>query len=119
MCKSIGLRYSNWQLSRNNQYVSYALLSWVGRITDVTNSKRHQRMSEILIIFTCTIQEISKVVCKKTVSKTRAFITSLCCVKRAHYSKRMLRIQDCVKFRRRMMKVFLKTTSLISAMQCG
>ena len=36
-------------------------------------------------LFICTIQEISKVVCKKTWSVTRAFITSLCCMKRAHY----------------------------------
>ena len=28
----MGVRYSNWQLSWNNQYVSYALLSWVGSI---------------------------------------------------------------------------------------
>ena len=47
-----------------------------------------------MIIFTHTIQEISKVVCiKKTVSETRAFTTSLHCLKRAHYSKRMLRKQ--------------------------
>ena len=47
-----------------------------------------------------TIHEISKVVCKKTMSKTHAFITSLCCMKPAHNSKRMMRKQDCVKFRR-------------------
>ena len=47
------------------------------------------------------IQEISKVVCKKTMSETCAFITSLCCTKHAHYSKRMLRKQDCAKFRGR------------------
>ena len=63
------------------------------------NSKRHQRLDEILIIFTCTIQEISKVICKKTLTETRVFTTSLCCMKRAHYSKRMLGKQDCVKFR--------------------
>ena len=33
---------------------------------DVANSKCYQRLDEILIIFTLTIQEISKVVCKKT-----------------------------------------------------
>ena len=65
---------------------------------DVANSKRHQRLDEILIIFTRTIQEISKVVCKKTMSETGAFITSLCCIKRVHYSKRMLRKRDCVSF---------------------
>ena len=27
MCKSMGAKHSNWQLSQNNQYVSYALLS--------------------------------------------------------------------------------------------
>ena len=68
-------------------------------IADVTNSKRHQRLDEILNIFTCTIQEISKVVCKKTMSETRAFITSLCCMKRMHYSKSMLHKQNYVKFR--------------------
>ena len=45
-------------------------------IADVANSKRHQRLDEIAIIFTRTIQEISKVVCNKTMSETRAFITS-------------------------------------------
>ena len=34
-------------------------------MADVANSKRHQWLDEILIIFTRTIQEISKVVCKK------------------------------------------------------
>ena len=33
-------------------------------IADVANSKRHQRLDEIFIIFTRTIQEISKVVYK-------------------------------------------------------
>ena len=65
-------------------------------IADVANSKRHQRLDEILIIFTLTIQEISKVVCKKTMSETRAFLISLCCMKCVHYSKLMLRKQDCV-----------------------
>ena len=32
-------------------------------------------------------------------SETYRFITNLCCMKRVHYSKRMLRKQDCVKFR--------------------
>ena len=36
------------------------------RIADVANSKCPQRLDKILIIFTRTIQEISKVVCKKT-----------------------------------------------------
>ena len=86
-------------------------------IADVANSKRHQRLDQILIIFTHTIQEISKVVCKKTISETRAFITSLSCMKRAHYSKRMLRKQDCVKFCERIAwQSFLKTTLLISPM---
>ena len=67
-------------------------------IADVADSKRHQRLDKILIIFTRTIQEISKVVCRKTISEMRAFTTSLCCMKRKHYSKRMLRKQDCVKF---------------------
>ena len=48
--------------------------------------------------FSCTIQEISKVVCKKTLSETCAFLTSLCCMKCAHYSKRMVHKQDCIKF---------------------
>ena len=30
--KSMGVSHSNWQLSWNNQCVSYALLSWVGSI---------------------------------------------------------------------------------------
>ena len=68
------------------------------KIADAANLKRHQWLDEILIIFTRTIQKISKVVCKKTMSETRAFITSLCCMKRVHYSKHMLRKQDCVKF---------------------
>ena len=34
----------------------------------------------------------------KTMSETSAIITSLCCMKHAHYSKRMLRKQDCIKF---------------------
>ena len=32
MYKSMGAQHSYWQLSRNNQYVSYALLSWAGSI---------------------------------------------------------------------------------------
>ena len=32
MYKSMGAKHSNWQLSQNNQYVSYALLSLGGRI---------------------------------------------------------------------------------------
>ena len=32
MYKSIGAKHNNWQLSQNNQYVSYALLSLGGRI---------------------------------------------------------------------------------------
>ena len=54
-----------------------------------------------LDFFTRTIHEISKLVCEKTLSGTRAFITRVCCMKRAHYSKRMLCEQDCVKFRGR------------------
>ena len=71
-------------------------------IADVANSNRHQQLNEILIFFfTHTIQEISKVVCKKTLSEMCTFITSLCCMKHVHYSKCMLRKQDCVKFRGR------------------
>ena len=93
--------------------IALNILSWLGwhpgsvfnvdtPIADVANSKRHQQLEEILIIFTCTIQEeISKVVCKETISETCIFITSLCCMKRTHYSKRMLCKQDCIKFRRR------------------
>ena len=44
----------------------YAILKVCIVIADVANSKCHQRPDEILIIFTRTIQEISKVVCKKT-----------------------------------------------------
>ena len=32
MYKSMGAKHSNWQLSQNNQYVSYALLSLGGSI---------------------------------------------------------------------------------------
>ena len=56
-------------------------------MADVANSKRHQRLDEILIIFTRTIQEISRVVCKKTLLETGAFITSFMLYERAHYSK--------------------------------
>ena len=49
----------------------------VDAIADVANSKRHQRLDEILIIFTCTIQEIRKVVCEKTMSETCLFIGKL------------------------------------------
>ena len=28
--KSVGAKHNKWQLSQNNQYVSYALLSWGG-----------------------------------------------------------------------------------------
>ena len=70
-------------------------------VADVANSKRHQQLDEILIIFTHPIQENSKVVCKKTLIETRAFITSLSCMKCTYYSKRMLCKQDCVKFRGR------------------
>ena len=60
-------------------------------IADFANSKRHQRLDKILIIFTRTIQEVSKVVYKKTMSETRAFISKLMlCMKRAHYIKCML-----------------------------
>ena len=68
---------------------------------DVANSKCQQRLDEILIIFTCSVQKISKVVCKKTRSETCAFKASLCCMKRTHYSKYVLCKQDCIKFCRR------------------
>ena len=86
-------------------------------IAHVANSKRHQRLEDILIIFTLTIQEIVKVVCKKTMSEMRAFITSLCCMKRAHYSKCMLRKQDASSFASVLHdRVFMKTIQLISPM---
>ena len=75
-----------------------AILNHQFTIADVANSKCHQRLDEIFIIFTRSIQEISKVVCKNTMSETRAFITILCCMKRVHYSKHMLCKQDCIKF---------------------
>ena len=62
----------DWLTTRTDQH--YAIFQ---PIADVANSKRHQRLDEHLIIFTCTIQEISKVVCKKTMSETRAFIGKL------------------------------------------
>ena len=40
-------------------------------IADVANSKHHQRLDEILIIFTHTIREINKVVCKKKLCQKR------------------------------------------------
>ena len=58
-------------------------------IADVANSKCHQWLDEILIIFTRTLQKIRKVVCKKTMSDTHAFITSLyaiCCTNRTALS---------------------------------
>ena len=65
-------------------------------IGDVANSKRHQWLNDILI-FTWNILGISKAACKKTLSGTRTFFwTSVCCMKRAHYSKRMLCKQDFV-----------------------
>ena len=74
-------------------------------IADVANSKRHQRLDEKLFVY------------KKTISEMCAFITSLCCMKHTHYSKRMLRKQVCVKFRGRIAwQSFLKTTLLISPM---
>ena len=76
----------------------YHAYNTTNTIADVAYSKRHKRLDEILIIFTRTIQEISKVVCKKTRSETHAFITSSCCMKRANYRKRMLCKQDCVSF---------------------
>ena len=46
----------------------------IRQIADVANSKCHHWLDEILIIFTRTIQEISKVVCKKTcVRKMRIY----------------------------------------------
>ena len=56
------------------------------------------RNLDILLRALCTVQKISKAVCKKTWSGIRALITSLCCMKRAHYSKCMLPKQDCVSF---------------------
>ena len=84
-----------------NAFCLHLFPRMVGKISlaNVANSKHHQRLDKILIIFTHTIQEISKVVCKKTMSEMRAFIGKLCCTRCAHYSKRMLRKQDCIKFR--------------------
>ena len=93
-------------------------------MADVVNSKRHQRLDEILIRFTRTIQEISKVVCKKTMSETRAFITSLCsrnaritasvcCADRIALS-----FAGVLHDRVVVVVFFLKTTLLISPMKC-
>ena len=76
------------------------------RIADVAVTKCHQWLDELLIFFTRTIQKISKVVYKKTQSETHTFIiTSVCCMKCAHflcfYRKRMLCGHNCVKFRGR------------------
>ena len=38
----------------------------------------------------------AKLFVRKLVSETCAFITSLCCMKHAHYSKCMLHKQDCM-----------------------
>ena len=44
---------------------------------DVANSKRHQRLDKIFVIFTYAIQEISKVVCQKIMmSEMHSIITS-------------------------------------------
>ena len=65
-------------------------------MADVANSKHHQQMDEILIIFTRTIQEMSKVVCKKTMSETRTFIGKLmlyetCALQQAYVAQTGLR----------------------------
>ena len=39
MYKSMGAKHSNWHLSQNNQYVSYALLSLEGSISHVFSSR--------------------------------------------------------------------------------
>ena len=42
----------------------------------------------------------AKLFVRKLVTETRAFmIISICCMKPVHYSKSMLRKQDCIKFR--------------------
>ena len=55
----------------------------ISSIADVANSKRHQRLDEILIIFTRTIQEIIKVVCKKT------------CVRNARIHNKLMLYETC------------------------
>ena len=55
--------------------ISICKLNFHG-IANAANLKRHQQLDEIFIIFTRTIymQEISKVVCKKTLSQKRAHL---------------------------------------------
>ena len=66
MYKSMGAKHSNWQLSQNNQYVSYALLSLRGSIVNSIISRVSHRplycvmkLLEILIFpqwcYTCQI----------------------------------------------------------------
>ena len=54
-------------------------------IADVALRKGRQQLVEILIFFTCTLLEISKVVFP---SIRHTFITSVCCVNALIYSKR-------------------------------
>ena len=67
---SNSLKYSNYYLIFGFYFLKAMKMSI---LADVANSKRHQRLDKVLIIFTRTVQEISKFVCKKTRSETRAF----------------------------------------------
>ena len=40
MYKSMGAKHGDWQLSQNNQYVSYALLSLGSRIAQILGSEK-------------------------------------------------------------------------------
>ena len=66
-------------------------------MADVALTKRHQRLDESLIFLPVLYMKSANLFVRK-LPGTRAFITRVCCMKQAHYSKRMLCEQDCVKF---------------------
>ena len=90
------------------QNLNYVGLLWNRiQIADVAVTKRNraQRLYEFLIFFLPALYWKPAKLFTKKLSETRAFITSVCCMKRAHflavYNKRMLCENDCVKFRGR------------------
>ena len=85
--------------SGGDRYTGKTLLvawSFQTVIGDVANSKRHQRLDEILIIFTRTIQEISKVVCEKNYVRnariyTKLMLYEMCALQQAYAAQTELR----------------------------
>ena len=72
----------------DKEYHIHSLFSC--RIADVANSKRHQWLDEILIIFTVLYKKSAQSFVRKLCHKHAHLQASLCCMKRVHYSKRML-----------------------------